>query len=417
MAKKVPPLSDTKIKNAKPKKTSYKLSDGDGLYLFVTKSGGKFWRLKYISPLTQKEKVFSIGKYPDITLAEAREQRLQLRQKIASGIDPSQEKKENKTKRKITETRDSMTFSQVAEELLQHKRNISDSYRDMQRRRLIRHVYPAIGDTPISAITRVDIITVIKKIEAQKTYEMSQRVFSLCHEIFRYAAANELIPYNLLQDIDKKSVFIRQAPNHHPVLLDPAEIKALLIAMDNYYGDISTQFALRLLPHLAVRPGTLQVAEWNEIDWEKRIWTIPGEKMKGDVTFKGTNIQQPHLVPLSRQVVEILRELQRHTRDSPYLFPGMTSRQNPISENTLSRAMKRLGYQGRMRPHSFRALFSTILHNTIVEHGFHSEIIERQLAHKETNKVKEAYNHAEYLPQRIKMMQWWSDHLDQLRDS
>ena len=122
-------------------------------------------------------------------------------------------------------------------------------------------------------------------------------------------------------------------------------------------------------------------------------------------------------VPLSRQVVEILRELQRHTWDSPYLFPGTTSRQNPISENTLSRAMKRLGYRGRMRPHSFRALFSTILHNTIVEHGFHSEIIERQLAHKETNKVKEAYNHAEYLPQRIKMMQWWSDHLDQLRDN
>jgi len=218
-----------------------------------------------------------------------------------------------------------------------------------------------------------------------------------------------------LQDIDKKSVFIQKEEKHFPVILDEKEIKVLLEALDNYEGDISTKYALRLLPHLAARPGNIRVAEWKEIDFEKSLWVISGEKMKIKVKYKGKDALQPHIIPLSKQVMKIVKELQVLTGDSPYLFPSVLSKKRAMSDNTLSTAMKRLGYQGKMNPHSFRAMFSTILHSKIEEHGFHSDVIERQLAHKESNKVKAAYNHSEYLVQRRDLMQWWSDYLDALR--
>jgi len=415
MARRTIPLSDTQIKKAKPKEKGYKLFDGDGLFLFINITGGKLWRLKYTSPVSKKEKTYSIGKYPDITLATARIERGRLRQLIKNGIDPSQEKQANKKIQIVEETKRSDTFGKIAEDLLIHKTSISDDYRDMQRRRLERHIYPSLKNTPIVDISRSDIIELIKLIEENKTLEMSSRVFSLCNEVFRYASANEKIPYNILQDIDKKSVFIQKEEKHFPVILDEKEIKVLLKALDNYDGDISTQYALRLLPHLAARPGNIRIAEWKEIDFEKSQWIIPGEKMKIRVKYKGTDALQPHIIPLSIQAMKIIKELQAHTGDSLYLFPSVLSRNRAMSDNTLSTAMKRLGYQGKMNPHSFRAMFSTILHSKIEEHGFHSDIIERQLAHKESNKVKAAYNHAEYLTQRKEMMQWWSNYLDTIK--
>lgn len=416
MARRTIPLSDTQIKKAKPKEKGYKLFDGDGLFLWISKTGGKLWRLKYISPVSAKEKTFSIGKYPDVTLAKARVERDHLRQLIANGIDPSEEKQQNKKEHIKTEIKKLDTFGKLAEDFLKHKTKISNNYREMQFRRLDRHIFPTLKNTPISEINRKDIIDLIRIIEANGTLEMSYRVFSLCNEIFRYASANEKIPYNILQDIDKKSVFIQKEEKHFPVILDEKEIKTLLGALDNYKGDISSNYALKLLPHLAARPGNIRVAEWKEIDFEKSQWIIPGEKMKIKVKYTGTDTLQPHIVPLSRQVMLIIKELQRHTYDSPYLFPSVLSRKRPMSDNTLSTAMKRLGYQGKMNPHSFRAMFSTKLHGNIEVHGFHSDIIERQLAHKEKNKVKAAYNHAEYLRQRKEMMQWWSDYLDKIRE-
>ena len=185
--------------------------------------------------------------------------------------------------------------------------------------------------------------------------------------------------------------------------------------IDGYQGELSTKYALRLLPHLAVRPGNLRLAEWKEIDFENSEWVIPGKKMKIKVKYKGTDELQPHIVPLSKQVMKIIKELKKFTADGPYLFPSTLDKKRAISDNTLSSAMKRLGYKDKMNPHSFRAMFSTILHSKIDEHGFHSDMIERKLAHKESNRVKAAYNHAQYLPQRKEMMQWWSDYLDELK--
>jgi len=416
MARRTLPLTDTEIKKAKQKDKGYKLFDGDGLFLFVNNAGGKLWRLKYISPTSKKEKTYSIGKYPDITLATARSERERLRQLIKSGIDPSQEKQENKKIRITQEIDKTDTFSKIAEDFLAHKTKITDDYKDMQRRRLERHIYPSLKNVPIKSIVRADIIELIRLIEANGTLEMASRVFSLCNEIFRYAAANDKIPYNILQDIDKKSVFKQPDEKHYPVILDEQEIKILLDVIDDYKGDISTKYALRLLPHLASRPGNIRVAEWKEIDFENSEWIIPGEKMKIKVKYKGTNELQPHIVPLSKHSMKIIKELKKFTGDGPYLFPSTLHKDRPMSDNTLSSAMKRLGYKDKMNPHSFRAMFSTILHGKIEEHGFHSDIIERQLAHKERNKVKAAYNHAEYLPQRKKMMQWWSNYLDKVKN-
>ena len=415
MARRTVPLSDTQIKKAKSKEKGYKLFDGDGLFLWISTTGGKLWRLKYISPVSAKEKTFSIGKYPDVTLAKARVERDHLRQLIANGIDPSEEKQQNKKEHIETKIKKLDTFGKLAEDFLKHKTKISDDYREMQFRRLDRHIFPTLKNTPISEINRKDIIDLIKVIESNGTLEMSNRVFSLCNEIFRYASANEKIPYNILQDIDKKSVFIQKEEKHFPVILDEKEIKILLKALDNYKGDISSNYALKLLPHLAARPGNIRVAEWKEIDFEKAQWVIPGEKMKIKAKYKGTDELQPHIIPLSKQVMIIIKELQKYTYDSPYLFPSVLSRDRAMSDNTLSTAMKRLGYQGKMNPHSFRAMFSTKLHGKIEEHGFHSDVIERQLAHKEKNKVKAAYNHAEYLSQRKEMMQWWSNYLEKIQ--
>lgn len=415
MARRTIPLSDTQIKKAKPKEKGYKLFDGDGLFLWISPTGGKLWRLKYISPVSCKEKTYSIGKYPDITLATARTERGRLRQLIKNGIDPSAEKQEDKKVHIEIEIKKADTFGKLSKDFLKHKTKISDDYREMQLRRLDRHVFPALQNTPISEITRTDIIDLVKIIEANGTLEMASRVFSLCNEIFRYASANEKIPYNILQDIDKKSVFVEKEEKHFPVILDEKEIKVLLKALDNYEGDISTKYALRLLPYLASRPGNIRVAEWKEIDFKNSQWIIPGEKMKIRVKYKGTDELQPHIIPLSKSVIKIIKELQTNTGDSRYLFPSVLSKDRAMSDNTLSSAMKRLGYQGKMNPHSFRAMFSTILHSKIDEHGFHSDVIERQLAHKESNKVKAAYNHSEYLPQRKELMQWWADWLDRVK--
>lgn len=415
MARRTIPLSDIQIKKAKSKEKGYKLFDGDGLFLWISSTGGKLWRLKYISPVSSKEKTYSIGKYPDITLSKARSERERLRQLVKNGIDPSDEKQENKKAQIKIEIQKADTFGKLAKDFLIHKTKISDDYREMQLRRLDRHVFPTLKNTPISDIIRPDIIDLVKIIEANGTLEMASRVFSLCNEIFRYASANEKIPHNILQDIDKKSVFIQKEEKHFPVILDEKEIKVLLKTLDNYEGDVSTRYALRLLPYLAARPGNIRVAEWKEIDFEKFQWIIPGEKMKIRVKYKGTDELQPHIIPLSTQVMNIIKELQVHTGDGPYLFPGVLSKNRAMSDNTLSTAMKRMGYQGKMNPHSFRAMFSTIAHGKIEEHGFHSDVIERQLAHKETNKVKAAYNHSEYLSQRKELMQWWSDYIDTLR--
>lgn len=407
MARVATPLTATEVKSAKAKDKAYKLFDGLGLFLFVDKTGGKLWRLKYKSPVTDKEKTYSMGRYPDISLLLAREKRQELRSLIAQGIDPMLAKQEEKVKLVAEEVKRSDTFKKVAEEFFKHKTDLSEGHLKRQQARLKNDIYPFMGDTPITEITRINVIEAVKKIEARGTLETAHRVLSLCNSVFRYAAAHEKIAYNILADIDRKNI-LKPAPNkNYPTITDPKEIKALLEAIDGYKGEAITRYALQLLPLVAVRPGNIRSAEWNEIDFKNSQWVIPGEKMKTG---------GKHIVSLSLQAMNIINELRKLTSNSEYLFPSPLDKKRPMSDNTLNAALKRLGYKGQMNPHSFRAMFSTVLHEKITDHGFHTGIIERQLAHKEKNKVKAAYDHSEYLPQRKELMQWWADYLDRVKN-
>ncbi len=406
MARVTIPLTATEVKSAKPKEKAYKLFDGQGLFLFVDKTGGKLWRLKYKSPVTDKEKTYSMGRYPDISLLQAREKRQELRSMITQGIDPMLEKQEEKVKLVAKEVKKSDTFKKVAEEFFKHKTDLSEGHLKRQKARLSNDIYPFIGDTPITEITRLNIIEAVKRIEARGTIETAHRVLSLCNSVFRYATAHEKIPYNILADIDRKNILKPAPDKNYPTITDPEEIKHLLNALDGYKGEAITRYALQLLPFVAARPGNIRSAEWSEIDFENYQWVISGEKMKTG---------GKHIIPLSLQAMKIIKELQMLTGDGEYLFPSPLDKKRPMSDNTLNAALKRLGYKGQMNPHSFRAMFSTVLHEKITEHNFHSGIIERQLAHKEKNKVKAAYDHSEYLPQRKELMQWWADYLDEVR--
>ncbi len=406
MARVTIPLTATEVKSAKPKEKAYKLFDGQGLFLFVDKTGGKLWRLKYKSPVTDKEKTYSMGRFPDISLLQAREKRQELRSMITQGIDPMLEKQEEKVKLVAKEVKKSDTFKKVAEEFFKHKTDLSEGHLKRQKARLSNDIYPFIGDTPITEITRLNIIESVKRIEARGTIETAHRVLSLCNSVFRYATAHEKIPYNILADIDRKNILKPAPDKNYPTITDPEEIKHLLNALDGYKGEAITRYALQLLPFVAARPGNIRSAEWSEIDFENYQWVISGEKMKTG---------GKHIIPLSLQAMKIIKELQMLTGDGEYLFPSPLDKKRPMSDNTLNAALKRLGYKGQMNPHSFRAMFSTVLHEKITEHNFHSGIIERQLAHKEKNKVKAAYDHSEYLPQRKELMQWWANWLDGVR--
>lgn len=406
MPRRTTPLTDTQIKKAKPKEKAYKLFDGGGLFLWVSTSGSKIWRLKYKSPVRGKETIIVCGSYPEISLKQAREWREKMRSLIKQGIDPVIKQNEEKERKEKENQQKAETFSVVAEEFFQHKTNISENHRKRQRRRLELDILPYVGSKPIVEIERKEIIECIKRIEARGAIETAHRVFSLCNEIFGYAAANEKIPFNILRDIDKSNVFKTPKEKNYPTITNPLEIKYLLQAIDDYRGDPITRYALKFAPYVAMRPGNIRLAEWEEFDLDKKQWIIPAEKMK---------MKEKHIVPLSKQVLAIIEELRPLTGDSPYLFHSPIYKKRPMSDNTLNTALKRLGYKGRMVAHGFRAMFSTIAHEHISEHGFHSDVIERQLAHGERNAVKAAYNHAEYLNERRELMQWWADWLDGVR--
>jgi len=416
MAKKIIPLTDRQIKGAKPKDKAYKLFDGQGLFLLVNKTGGKLWRLKYKSPLNGKERTYSIGSYPDITLVVARAKRQELREKIANGIDPMEEKKENKVKKAQEEIKKSDTFQKVSEEYFNFiQSSLSQSHLNRQKARLKNDIYPYIGNTPISEVNRTDIINAVKKIEERGAIETAHRVYALCNSVFKYAVANEKLPHNIMADIDKKHILQTPTKQNYPTITEPKEIKYLLEAIESYKGEAITRYALQLLPYVVSRPGNFRAMKWEDIDFKNSQWIIPGNEMKVKIKKKDTNEYQPHIVPLSKQAMKIIKELQPLTSDSTYVFHSSLSKHRPMSDNTLNTALKRLGYKGQMNPHSFRAMFSTIAHEHIDKHSFHSGVIERQLAHKETNKVKSAYDHSEYLPQRKKLMQWWADWLDEVK--
>lgn len=385
------PLTDKAIKAFKPRNSQYKKADGKGLFLLIHPNGSKYWRFKYL--IHNKEKSLSLGVYPEISLLEAREKTIQLRKHLANNLDPSQERKLDKLKSKISMDN---SFKSVAEEWHENqKAGWTERHSNYTLSRLEADVLPKIGFRPINEITAPELLLVLRDIEKRGALDISARIRQTCGQIFRYAIATGKAERDIAADL-KGALKTRKRGNFK--YLQEDELPEFLEALKNYSGDMATKLGLKLLILTFVRTTELRGARWTEINFSDAIWRIPAERMK---------MRVQHIVPLSRQVLEILEELKPISGYSEFIFPSRSNAKKFISENTLLYAVYRLGYHKQTTVHGFRAMASTILN----ERGFMPDVIERQLAHSERNKVRASYNHAQYLPQRKEMMQWWADYI------
>lgn len=390
-------LTDTAIRNAKPKTKPYKLYDRDRLFLLIHPNGSKYWRLRY--KRGDKEKVIALGAYPSITLAEARNQAQQARDLIVKGLDPAEHKAAQKAQATVT------TFARVAQDWLALKKGkMSPSYFAKIENTFRANLLPRLGEKPIREITAGMVLECLRAMEARGAVELARRCKAYAASVFNYAAALELVPvgYNPAQGLTR-DVLGSHTVQHFPHLVE-AELGEFLRALAEYPGRPETRLAVKLLLLTFVRPGELRAAKWEEfdLDSEAPTWRIPAERMK---------MRSAHVVPLSQQAVDALTELKIFTGHSPYLFPGGRGRLPYMSENTINKAIALLGYKGRVVGHGFRATASTILNES---RKFHPDAIERQLAHKDRNEIRAIYDRAEHLEERRRVMQWWADRLEAL---
>lgn len=412
-------LTEMQIRNAVPGEKRYTLRDENGLFLEVPTSGNKRWRLRYF--FDGKEKLVSLGIYPLVSLKDARTKRDQLRGQIRdrdNPKDPSAMRKQAKDARKQAleavaqaEMVDAQTFEKTAREWHQKRANAKHEAKGTLWtpghaariwRGLEMNVFPWIGSKPINTITPPILLEVIRRIEARGTIETAHRDLSNCGQIFRYGVACGYCERDVAADLRGAITPVRHT--HHAAITEPQAIGELLQNIEAYKGGHVVRCALRLAPYVFVRPGELRRAEWSEFNFKAAEWRIPPAKMKA---------RRLHIVPLSRQALEILQnDLHPLTGSGPCLFPGRVS-SRPMSENTINAALRSMGYNGdQMTGHGFRSIASTHLN----EAAWHRDAIERQLAHAERDEVRGAYNHADYLAERRRMMQWWADALDMLRD-
>ncbi|MBI5520458.1 MAG: tyrosine-type recombinase/integrase [Desulfovibrio sp.] len=392
------PLTDTAVRNAKPDTSkTLQLKDERGLYLEIPPKGSKRWRIRYW--IKGHENRLSLGLYPEISLKEARELRDEARKLIAKGIDPSAARKGEAAEQQA----DAETFQLISEEWHQKFRHTwTDNTALTIISRLQKDIFPYIGARPIREITPPELLAVIRRIESRGAVETARRDLQKCGEIFRYALATGRAERDIAADL--RGAIAPPKKRHFASIHEPKKIGELLRAIDGYQGSLVTRCALKLAPLTFVRPGELRHAEWSEINFEGGEWRIPGARMK---------MKEKHIVPLSRQALEVLQELQPLTGGGRYIFPGARSADRPMSENAVLAALRRMGYEkGEMTGHGFRSMASTILH----EQGWPSDVVERQLAHGDRNKVRAAYNFAQHLPERRKIMQAWADYLDSLRE-
>jgi len=398
MARITKPLSATEVKNSKPSSKPYKLFDGNGLFLLIKPSGSKGWRFKY--RFGSKEKQLSFGPYPTVTLADARVKREVSLKQLDMGIDPSMAKKAEKL---ALEEQQANTFKRLAEEWYAQQETLAATTMYLLRRRLELDVFPAIGCVSISELTpRMILEGVLRPMENRGVNEMTHRTKSLISRILRYGVACGYVDRDFTVDLRGALKPIQK--DHHSAITEPIKIGALLRAIDEYDGSSVVKTALRLAPLFFVRPGELRNAEWNEVDFERGLWTIPAEKMK---------MKQSHLVPLSNQSISILRELNPVTSRSTYLFPSHRSNTRPLSNNAINAALRRMGYgKEEMTGHGFRAMARTLLDEVL---HVRLDYIEHQLAHAVRDPLGRAYNRTTHLEERKKMMQLWADYLDQLK--
>lgn len=387
-------LTDTAARTAKPREKLYRLSDTAGLCLEVTPSGSKLWRLRY--RFGGKAKMIGLGPYPAITLAKARERREDARRQLANGVDPAAHKQAEKRALAAHVHR----FEELAREW--HAYNSprwapSTAAKAMQY--LEADILPALGQRALDEITRPDLVTLVRKVEKRGAFNVATKIRQWLSQIFRYGLAKGAVETNPATDLDVVAA-VAPRTRHHPHVAF-SEIPTLLSKLDSAKCDLLTRLAVRLLLLTGVRPGELRHAPWAEFDLESATWTIPAERMKA---------RRSHIVPLPKQALILLAQLQELSGKYPILFPGRNNRERPQSENTVNKALHQIGYEGRQTGHGFRHLLSTELNSR----GYNRDWIERQLAHGDQDEIRDTYNHAHYLPQRRQMMQEWADTIDAL---
>jgi integrase len=402
MPRVVAPLTDMRVKNAKPAAKSYKLSDGGGLYLEVTSGGSKLWRMKF-KQASGKESRLSFGTYPDVSLIQARAARAAARQLRATNIDPGQAKRDAKTAKAAAAAH---TFEPLAREWLKKTAaQRAGSTQSKNTRWLEKNIFPEIGAMPISTIKPRDVLAALRKVEARGAIESAHKIKQICGQVFRYAVAAGITDRDVTADLRDALAAVPEA--HYAAITDPKQVAELLRAIHGYSGHPAATSALKLAPMVFQRPGELRSMEWAEIDWEKAEWNIPAKKM---------NKMKPprdHLVPLSTQAVELLRGVHAITGHGKYVFPSVRSRVRCMSDNTINAALRRMGYSTEvMTAHGFRAMARTIMDEVLDERV---DLIEHQLAHAVKDPNGRAYNRTAHLPARHKMMQRWADYLDKLR--
>jgi len=399
------PLTTTEIKNFKPKEKQYKKPDGRGLWLVVRPTGGKYWR--YDFKYGGKNLSMSFGVYPGVGLKEAREKREDARELLSKNINPISEKR-------IKKASESLTLQNVIDEWIDLRKKSSSTATITQNKRILKNITDWLGNIAIKDIKRVDIISALEKLQSRGVIETAHRLLSLINKIYMFAVTKEYIEHNIIADIDKKSVLIpNQKDTHLVAITEPKDIKQLLLDINSIgeklKSDISTIFIFKLIPYVFVRSENIRLMCWDDINLEKGVWEIPKEKMKMKVDF---------VCPLPKQAIAILKQIEPFSRHrSRFVFPSPYKNDRGVSGATLSDTLNKLGYQNKHTFHGFRSMFSTIAHELYKEHGFHSDIIESCLAHKEKNKVKAAYNREskyKYFDEKKELIQWYADWLDKL---
>ncbi|EAO5074110.1 tyrosine-type recombinase/integrase [Salmonella enterica] len=387
-------LTARQISTAKPTDKPYKLSDGGGLYLLVNPNGSRYWRMKY--RYAGKEKLLSIGVYPDVTLAEARDKRTKAKRILAAGDDPSEVKQAEREAKNLAVNN---SFELLALEWHEHKKpNWSSGYADDIMEYLRKDIFPYIGKKAITDIKPITMLSVLKKMEERGVLDKLKKTRQACRQIFTYAIITGRAEFNPVTDL---AGALKTPKQQHFPHLTPTQIGPFIHAVNTYSGSKVTRIATLLLMYTSVRTIELRASEWTEFDLDNDLWQIPKERMK---------MRRPHLVPLSMQVKSLLLELKSITGWGKYVFPGRNDAHKPMSEASINQVIKRIGFAGKVTGHGFRHTMSTILH----EKGFNSAWIEAQLAHADRNTIRGTYNHAQYLDGRRDMLQWYADYLDEL---
>jgi len=392
-------LTAIQIKALKPKEKAYKVADGKGLYLLVNPNGSLLWRVKF--RFHGIEKKMALGRYPDLSLKEAREKRDEARAHLGEGVDPVALRQQEKVKAEMAAR---TTFRVVADEFIERMELEGKALATLKKMRWFRDVLePTIGNRPIADITAHELLKALKRFERKEHYESAIRARSFSGRVFRYAVATLRAQHNPADIL--RGALITPKVKHHAALLEPAKVGELLRAIDGYGGRIETRIALQLAPHVYLRPGELRKTQWSEIDFEAAVWRVPAER---------TKMRKPHTVPLSTQALDLLRQLRAMGNAGDYLFPANSTFRKPICENTLNIALRRLGFTSdEMTSHGFRSIASTLLNESGL---WHPDAIERSLAHRERDSVRAAYHRGAHWEERVRMAQWWSDYLCKLRD-